>query len=86
MAERTETAAEFSLPIIHIDRLAEVLGLERRWIIDNWLKREEGDKPGPAPHFRDGHAIFFSLRELDEWAKRRSYGSDYIDIPTDPSD
>ena len=75
------------LPVIHIDQLAKHLGVERRWIKDNWVDRDEPeDRTGPAPCFRDGKAIFFNLTELDEWTKRRSFGSDSTDIEDDLSD
>ena len=74
------------LPIIHIDHLAKELGVERRWIMDNWLKRVQADdSAGPVPHFRDGHNVFFDLEELHLWARRRSFGSDFTDMPIDPS-
>ena len=73
------------LPIIRIDQLAKELEVERRWVIEHWINRQEPDDPvGPAPHFRDGNHVFFDREELHEWAKRRSYGSDSTDIPTDP--
>lgn len=67
------------LPIIHIDQLAESLLLTRDWIVRKWLKSDN-----PPPHFRDGDSVFFELEELRQWARRRSFGSDSIDTPTDP--
>jgi len=61
------------LPIIHIDRLAEQLNIERRWIIDHWINRENTvDSGGPAPHFRDGHHVFFPVKALEQWAESRA--------------
>ena len=51
------------LPIIHINELAKQLKVERRWLIDHWINRDEPDDSfGPAPHFRDGQNIFLTWR------------------------
>ncbi|QDV76995.1 DNA-binding protein [Botrimarina mediterranea] len=55
------------LPIVHIDQLAESLGITRDWINRRWLKSDN-----PPPHFRDGDAVFFPVDGLREWADRRS--------------
>jgi len=50
---------------------------ERRWIIDHlidhWINRENTvDSGGPAPHFRDGHHVFFPVKALEQWAESRA--------------
>ncbi len=65
------------LPIVHIDKLAEELGVSRRWINENWIASDN-----PPPHFEDGKAIFFEIEELKTWAKRRSLGCVSTATPT----
>ncbi|WP_146569119.1 hypothetical protein [Posidoniimonas corsicana] len=55
--------------MIHIDTLAEHLRVERRWIINHWLKYD--GPAGPCPHWRDGQNTFFHVGDLDEWTHRR---------------
>jgi hypothetical protein len=56
-----------ALPIVHIDQLAESLGLTRDWINRRWLNADD-----PPPHFRDGDAVFFPLEAFGKWADRRA--------------
>lgn len=60
------TSTQISLPIVHIDKLCENLGITRDWVNRNWLQSET-----PPPHFRNGGAVFFPLKDLEEWASSR---------------
>lgn len=73
-------------PIIHIDQLAEQLGVERRWIIEHWINRTADESVGPVPHFRDGKHWFFSVAEIQEWARRRSYSAKVSYAETDSTE
>lgn len=56
-----------NIPLISINQLAEFWGLDRNWIVCNWLNSDD-----PPPHFRDGDSVFFELESLQEWGRRRA--------------
>jgi hypothetical protein len=63
---RRRVIPNISLQIIHIEDLARLLHVERRWINEHWFDRDD-----PAPALCEGRNVFFHVGELEAWFLRR---------------